>query len=493
MTPQLIVLAAILLPAALYLGLALRENRRGITIGTFYPLSRFLPGRQFGRSTAAAGVSLATVVLALLNLAPLMGLGLLVTILSYSASFLLLYFVAPTILRANRENQTLQSFLGSSYRSEAVRIASLIFSFLGYASIFSMELIVGVTVLEPIFPNSVLLAATLFLLFIITYSAVGGFRAVVATEQWQIRAVLIAVASLVLFAFAIWNTTRPASLGEMALQTLGSWNVGWAFCLGIIVMNLPAPISDAATWQRLCATRSEADAQAGLRYAIVLFALIWGTLIVAGTFISTVATRAGLFDPASGTLIAFIMSSMAGGDLLASLLLFAFTLGLFAALITTADSLLLICAQLVSIDVLRLHEAPVSPAGRLSRTRIVLIAIGLLSFLLFVLFRWLQLDVVSLVFAIYGAQLALFPATAAALLGSYAPRWKLSAGAAIVSIAGGYAAGWASALYGRIGGTQEWIYNAPAVALGTSLLLLLASLPLREKGEPSGREDEHSA
>jgi hypothetical protein len=87
----------------------------------------------------------------------------------------------------------------------------------------------------------------------------------------------------------------------------------------------------------------------------------------------------------------------------------------------------------------------------------------------------------------------LFPATAAALLGSHAPRWKLPAGAAIVSIAGGYSAGWASALYGRIGGTQEWIYNAPAVALGTSLLLLLASLPYRGKGQPSGRDDELSA
>ena len=487
---QIIVLAAILLPAALYLGLAVRENKRGLKISTFYPLSRFLPGGEFGRSTAAAGVSLATVVLALINLAPTMGLGLLVTIASYSASFVILYFAAPAILRANKDNATLQSFLGTAYGSAAVRYTALVFCLVGYGSIFSMELIVGVSVLEPIYPDSVLLTATLFLLFIITYSAVGGFRAIVATEQWQIRAVLVAVISLALFAFMLWTESRPDVATRVASDVFSSWNVGWAFCLGIIVMNLPAPISDAATWQRLCATRSEADAQKGLKHAILLFTFIWGTLIVAGTFIATFAQQAGTFDPASQTLMSFIIATLASGDAFALALLFAFTLGLFAALITTADSLLLICAQLISLDMLKLRESGTSRQPML-RARLVLVLIGLASFALFVLFRWLELDVVSLVFAIYGAQLALFPAAAAALLGSKLGRWRPGGTGAILSIAGGFAAAWASALFGRFGTDPNWLYNAPAVGLATSLLLLIVSLPFRRSTPLRRSSEEH--
>jgi Na+/proline symporter len=488
---QIIVLTAILLPAILYLSLAVRENRRGLTIDTFYPLSRFLPGGEYGRSTAAAGVSLATVVLALVNLTPVMGLGLLVTIASYAASFVLLYFAAPTILRANKGNATLQSFLGSFYDSSAVRNTALVFSLIGYGSIFSMELIVGVTVLDPIFPNSALTAATLFLLFIMTYSAIGGFRAIVATEQWQVRAVLLAVASLAVFAVILWSRSSDQTGAAAVSDTLTSWNAGWAFCLGIIVMNLPAPISDAATWQRLCATRSEVDAKSGLRHAIVLFALIWGTLIVAGTFTANVASRAGGFDPASNTLMNYIIGSLAAGDALTLAILFAFTLGLFAALITTADSLLLICAQLVSLDLLRVQQKGRSERDQVKSARMTLGIIGLASFSLFVLFRYLKLDVVSLVFAIYGAQLALFPATAAALLRGNSSGWRPSAAAAIVSIGGGFLTAWGSALYGRFGGDATWMYNAPAVGLAASVILLLAHLSFPSRSIHGGDDASH--
>src|SRR5215211_7717032 len=126
-----VVFAAILLPAGLYVWLAMKERKAVKSISDFFPLTRFLDGGTYGRSTAAAGVSLATVILALVNLAPLLGISLLVTISSYAISFVALYFCAPAILQANPGNDTIQTFLGKAYGRTQVRNIALVFSFLG--------------------------------------------------------------------------------------------------------------------------------------------------------------------------------------------------------------------------------------------------------------------------------------------------------------------------------------------------------------------------
>lgn len=169
----------------------------------------------------------------------------------------------------------------------------------------------------------------------------------------------------------------------------------------------------------------------------------------------------------------FIIQYLAGGGALKAVLLFAFTLGLFAALITTADSLLLVAAQMVSLDFLGLKDRGEAVPNGLGAARIVLVVVAGTSFVLFVLFRLLGLDVVQLVFAIYGAQLALFPATAMAILARHRQQLRLSAAAAMVSIAGGFVSAWGMALYGRFTGNQTLLFNAPVAALGASLLLLV--------------------
>jgi len=473
-----VVIAAAALPALIYLALAFREAARGLTLGRFFPLSRFVPAGAYGRSTAAAGVSLATVILALVNLSPVLGLGLLITVASYVGGFMVLYWVAPHILRANPDNHTLQSYLGSVY-GPGVKYVSIAFTFVGYMSIFSMEILVGVSVLEPIFPGQGLPIATLFLAFIVLYSTIGGFRAIVATEQWQIRFVVAAVAALVLTGVLLWfgRDWTPSAQGIVAALSQ-TWAPGWAFALGIVAMNLPAAVSDAATWQRLCATASEQDARRGLRQAMVMFAAIWGTLIVASCFIGLVAAQGYGFDASKQPLMDFIMSFLAGGGVLSSILLFVFVLGLLAALVTTADSLMLVAAQMLSLDVLKLDHQTGSERGKVFQARLVLALVAAASFGLFALFRILKLDVVSLVFAIYGAQLALFPTVAFALMTKNPLARRAASSAAVISILGGFAAGWAAALYGRFTGAMTWTYDAPAVALAVALLLFVVARPL---------------
>ena len=472
------VFAAILLPAVLYFWLALRERPNVKSIRDFFPLTRFLEGEEYGRSTAAAGVSLATVILTLVNLSPIFGISLLVTIFSYALSFVVLYFCARRILRANPRNETVQSFLGRTYESQTVRNVALLFSFVGYISIFSMELIVGVTVLQPFLGEQVLAFSVVYLVFIIAYSIISGFRAIVATEQWQIRFIIAAVLVLVAFLGLMWSNVNPTpSFIEITKSVWSSWNAPWVFLFGIAVMNLPAPISDSGTWQRLCSTASETDARRGLLKAIPMFILIWGTLIVFGCYIAQVAITSGSFDPRTTTLMTHLVATLASGGLLSLILLFVLMLGLFAAMITTADSLLIVAAQMFAIDLLKLDADEIKPANAISRARLTLALIALASFALFVLFHFLKFDVVQLIFAIYGAQLAMFPPVAAALFLDKRMDFRRASLAAILALVGGFTGAWAAAFYGKYGGNPNWLYNAPVVALlGSSLLFLLFSV-----------------
>jgi len=470
----ILVYGAIFLPCALYVWLALKERPHVKSLSDFFPLTRHLEGVAYSRSTVSAGVSLATVILALVNLAPFLGLSLLVTVGSYALSFVILRWAAATILEANPTNNTLQGWLGTAYGSNAVRMTALVFSFVGYISIFSMELLVGVTVLEPFMGKNVLAFAFIYLLFMIAYSLISGFRAIVATEQWQFRFVVVAVAVLVALVPVLATTAAtPVSVGEVFGSLFNKWTAPWTFVLGIICMNVPAPFADAATWQRLCATRSVEDARKGLGRAVPWFVFIWGGLILCASLIAGIAIKTGAFDPTKGSLMTFIVSTLAQGGGLSLVMLFLFILGLFSAMITTADSLLLVSAQMFTQDFRRIqpNTNPAQDAHGMRVARTSLAVIAFLSFGLFVVFQWLKFDVVQLIFAIYGAHIALFPSVITALFFKKRFNVAQAAPAAWISTTLGFFGGWGVAIYGKYSGHTDWLYNGPAVSLIVSVVV----------------------
>lgn len=469
-----IVFGAILLPAVLYFYQALKERKNIEDIRDFFPLKRSITTAEYRSTTVAAGMSLATVIIAFINLAPLMGMTLFVSVASFALSFLILYPCAGRIMEANPENDSIQTFLGKTYQSRVVRAVALWFSVIGYLSIFSMELLVGVTVLEPFLGNNVLLFALLYLVFVIVYSLMSGYRAIIATDRWQLRFIVYGI--LALTAFGVLQAVRAAPELDFAALTssvAGFWVPAWPFIIGIIVMNLPAPISDPGTWQRLCSTRSPQEARRGLLHIAPLFAVLWAALVLFGVVYSQVASLGYGFDASKTPLMTNIIQSLATGGGLYRLLLFVFILGLFSAMISTADSLLIVAGQIFSIDILGLQPRSDQPGIVMRKARRAMAGIAVLSFLIFTGFRLVQFDVVQLVFAIYGAQLAMFPSVFAALFLKKAVALERIHRASVGSVLAGFLAGWGSALYGKFSGQMNWLYNAPVAALVCSTLVFL--------------------
>ena len=474
-TAYIAVFGAVLLPAVLFFSAANRERKNIQDIRDFFPLKRSISTGEYRSTTIAAGMSLATVIIAFINLAPLMGITLFVSVISYSVSFLLLYLCANRIMEANPRNDTIQAYLGKSYGSPSVKYIALFFSLIGYISIFSMELLVGVTVLQPFLGEKVLAFALVYLVFIIIYSLMSGYRAIIATDRWQLRFIIIGLFSL--FVLAIVHTQRVPDINiPMILSSMAkSWVPAWPFIIGIVVMNLPAPISDAGTWQRLCSTKDVHSAKRGLLQIAPFFAVLWAFLVLFACYYWRVAASQG-FDAAQAPLINYIMEVFATSGPLFIILLFLFVLGLFSAMISTADSLLIVAGQIFSIDIMKLNPESGDPQPVMRKARTAMALIAVVSFIIFTALHFLQFNVVQLVFAIYGAQLAMFPAVFFSLFFARKIALKqarLAAGASIFVV---YFGGWASALYGKFSGASNWLYNAPVTALvsGMAVFIILA-------------------
>ena len=237
-------------------------------------------------------------------------------------------------------------------------------------------------------------------------------------------------------------------------------------------MNLPAPISDAGTWQRLCSTRDTASAKRGLLQVAPFFAVLWAFLILFACYYWRVAASQG-FDASQGTLIAYIMNMLARSGPLFTMLLFLFVLGLFSAMISTADSLLIVAGQIFAIDILKLNPDSTEPQSIMRKARVAMGLIAILSFAIFTILHFLKFDVVQLVFAIYGAQLAMFPAVFFSLFFTKRIVLRKARFAAGASILGGFVGGWGSALYGKFSGVSNWLYNAPVTALVSGMAIFL--------------------
>lgn len=482
-TAYIAVFAAVMLPAILYFAAAYREQKNIVDIRDFFPLKRSISTGEYRSTTIAAGMSLATVIIAFINLAPMMGITLFVSVISYSVSFLLLYFCTNRIMEANPENDTIQAYLGKSYGSPSVKYIALFFSLIGYVSIFSMELLVGVTVLQPFLGEKVLAFALIYLVFIIVYSLMSGYRAIIATDRWQLRFIIIGLFSL--FVLAIVHTQRTPDINiPMILSSMANtWIPAWPFIIGIIVMNLPAPISDAGTWQRLCSTKDIHSAKRGLLQIAPFFAVLWAFLVLFACYYWQVAAAHG-FDAMQEPLINYIMKVFATSGTFFTILLFLFVLGLFSAMISTADSLLIVAGQIVSIDIMKLSPDSSDPQPVIRKARLAMAMIAILSFIIFAGLNFLQFDVVQLVFAIYGAQLAMFPAVFFSLFFAKKIALPKARYAAAASILVGFFGGWASALYSKFSGASNWLYNAPVTALvsGMVVFIILALPAFRLKG-----------
>jgi Na+/proline symporter len=463
---------------ALYLILAWRIHQRSTKLSDQFPLTQrggqahVLSAKEFSAATVSATISLATVVLAFADLAGSMGLWLLWPVITTTAGILVVRSVAPLILermsRFGAHRPTLHEFLGAAYQSVALMRTAAACTSLGFLGAFAVELSVGSRFLANLVPAIPAWIAVIVLAGVgVTYTALGGFRAVVVTDRiqmWAIWAAILALGGLIVWQIAdaggwlSFSKQIPSSVYDF------SWRPGLgAFLIGIFVINVPTFVADMAIWQRIAGSTNQNVAMEGLWSSMLWTAVSWVCLAaIACSLVALISTSSN-----NNLLFEFLVKAGQSQGFGSSVLFLAAVAGLYAANLSTASTQLIATAQAVHTDLLRQghdKETLLHASSELALSRKILVVAAIVAIVVVEGLTRAGFSIADLVFAVYGAQLGMVPAVLIALLadGLTVRRLRRWAPAAVFS---GFVVGWGSAGIGKVIASDDLVFLAPAISL----------------------------
>lgn len=445
--------------------------------------------RDLSSTFLASWMMLSSVVVSVLILGLVAGIANIWTVGTWALGFVILGRHAERIRDlTHREGVwTLHSFLGRRFRSRSLQVLASGFTVFAGLGAFALELIIGIAVLQiiPGFMSSLAgpviasLALTGILAF---YAARGGFEAVIRTDRMQ--ALLLTLGLVGMGALIAQHIVRnPESVGNIprhlywpktAEEISLLWSAtGPAFFVGLLCLQLFLMLGDMGSWQRIIASRSEIRPRRALKKVAFWTAALWTLLVGVGVLLWTHPSPEGLFpnpenilatqaEPLPSVIGLAAGSVVEGLGWIGGLLVGMLAAGLVSAMLSTADTFLVVIMQTLTQDVVfssgeasegkELSLQRGGPEGdrdgrmlRFARKYIYVVALA--GVVLFWSLIPLGFDLLTLVFVVFGAQAALAPISVVALSGDLTLRnyRRPALGSAVgaflmVMVAGFYAA-----------------------------------------------------
>lgn len=291
-----------------------------------------------------------------------------------------LALIGVTVWRVGRERGyiTPTEYVGDAYDSDAVKLAILAVQFVWAAPYLAIQAMGGGLLFETITDGAITFTQGAVLLTLVTavYLGLGGLRSVAWSDVLQGVAMIVLLVVALVYLFPTLDP--PAATATLAAESdhlrpagdLGFFSPGvW---LSFLLMNTMAIVAYPQMFQRFLAASDERAFRSLLVWwpvMVVIAALVPVLLGVWG-----VVAMPGLEDP--DAILPALLSEYT------PVWVFGIVMGgALAAMMSTADSLVLTLSSLVSRDLYRAHLAPDASErretwiGRL--TAVVLLAFGL--------------------------------------------------------------------------------------------------------------------
>lgn len=479
----LISLSALLISAIIYLyiGFALSKNNQ--TLGDLFPIifgknAKVISIDEFSSSTTATTISLATVVLAYFELAAYFGVWLLWTVVTTAMGIYVFSLISKKIwskMSLYDHKPTMHEFIGVEFNSKIVSLVASGCTSIGFLLIFATELIVGSKFLAGLIPNIPQWITVVFLSLIgLSYTLLAGFRAVVKTDQIQMKFIwglIIMLGGYYIF-HILNNGGLQANLDKIPNGVLDFSNkkgLGF-FLLGVAVMNIFLFASNMSMWQRVSGAESQQIVETGIRKSVWSVSISWASLSLLACFAYMIV------NPASNQTLLTDLLITISSSLLGKVVLFFVVVGLYGAMLSTASTNLIVVAHTISEDIFakvrngKLSER-INSKKEFLISRIILIGSTLLAIFLVEGLKYFGFSIADLAFSIYGGGLALFPPIIAAL---YSNRKRLDSLSrfANVAVVGGFLSGWGAAIFGKIVNDGNLIFISPGISILTSGLII---------------------
>jgi len=338
------------------------------------------------------------------------------------------YLVAPRLARQSRDNGalTLTEFIagprGDPARLTMMRLgaAVILFSFTFYiAAQFQAAGTTFASVLDVRQETAIVIGAAV----VLAYVWLGGFWAASITDS--VQGLLMAFSALLLPLLALIAVGGPLELAASLDTDAGggspfdrwagqaSWPAALGFVLGLFGIGLGYP-GQPHVVNRFMAIRDQAAIVRGRRIAVAWAAIIYSGMVVLGW-----CGRILAGDLADGEQLLFVLATLLLPTLLAGIMVSA----ILSAIMSTADSQLLVAASSVSHD---LRNGAGDPGAGLNRARWVVLLIGAVAVMLAIAFPESIFN--RVLFAWQALAAAFGPLLMVTLWrGAVAPRWRIAA------------------------------------------------------------------
>lgn len=477
---EIVILSSIILSSIIFLGIGFSTSSNNKSLADFIPItlgrSHVRNSTEFSSSTVATTVSLATIVISYFQLADYFGLWLLWTVLTTAIGMFWLSKTSPRILKklsVYDHRPSLHEYLGIEYSSVIVKVVGAICSGVGFLLIFATELLVGSRFLAYMIPSIPEWITVIALSLVsVIYTFLGGYRAVIKTDHIMMNSIWALI--IAFFVFIIYGLFQ-ADLGQLSNIPLPSYDFSnrdglfW-FLVGIAIMNIPTHLSNMSIWQRIGASADQDVVNDGFKKSTWKISMAWGFLAIVSVL------GLAFVSPTDKTQYLYEFLTVFSGSTVGLILLFIIAVGLYAAMLSTASTLLIATVHTFYEDVIanfkhqdvadRITSKSEFRTARITIIVATLIAVGLVEGL-----KYIGFSISDLVFAIYGGALALFPPI---LLSLYLPRESLTKYSryASIGVVLGFAVGWGSAIIGKIIGDDNMIFLSPTFGIATSALSL---------------------
>jgi hypothetical protein len=455
----------------------------------------------FAIALVAAGTSLSTVFVFFLTATALFGWWILLSPVMFLVGNILMFAVYRRIRSKGYFEESDTTVAGAAglvpfivcrlTGSRGIGYFVLLLSLINLISVLVLELVVGVEVITYLADHAAGVSVSggvKFTIFAISmglllgYVYVGGFRAVVASDVWQMKLMRIAIAlSAVCLAWICFSRPAPSSAGVSLLGP--PWGLLlWGFLLNVTIANLFVPMAQESSWQRFRAFAfgDSLNERKALKRSLKSAGALWTGLIITSVLLlyALPSDRAGRLSSMSGVL-----------EQLKSIDDALFPLFVFPLMVVAGLSALFSTADTCVSAILYLLEFPLSSAGEPRRRRLDIqqtrlrpsyyVAMGLLfvgSLGVYGFVRWwFNPTVLQLVFSVFSNLVVIAPTVLTAMwlrpFQGSSPRRTYCVAA---SLSLGFVCYWIASLSAIVRGPEYLWLSQLSIALG----LLGATLPL---------------
>lgn len=453
-------------------------------------VARHLSNTDYRQTFVATSTSLATALTFFFAFGSNYGFALIISPIMFSLG-VVLFRKITSIMESDGffdTGTTLHQYILSKYDNSLVKNIATIVSLLGYLGIFVIELYVGVSIFT-IFssnPGWQVFIAVILLLLIFVYVFLGGYPAVIKTDNIQLKLITSGIV-LLLVTFAISVSIRGLWGDVVSTQYMNPLPnaLPWFFIVVMVVGNVPFQLLKMSNWHRAASCGDVNIAKTALSGGWKLTFLIWFAATICGILGGVISKNLGLDEFNLIQSFNLLSNEIGAGTIwqfpvqyIVYPVLFC---GAVAALISTADSVFIPILATYIYD-LRFQGKDIEESNEVSQkvlksTRSVVLLFMLVGVSIYILLTYvLKLQFIDLLFIFFNQQLVLFPVVWIALMNGKEKCSQYSTSAISSMVIAGIAT-WGLALYGGANQRNDLVMLSSAVGFIGSILVFYLIKP----------------